>query len=213
MKNKQSTKSLGNKKITKWLSAVILMVLVIAGSSIWDNKENWWPTPHSTKSSNIANTTQGPYQLYGKVSHVGDGDTINIYVDGQRQRIRLANIDAPETGGRADRPGQSYADKSRDALAEMVLNKTMTLHCFEKDHYDRHVCNIPLLNGGTANEQMVAKGLAWAYTGSNERYLRDKNLKNVQAQAKKERLGLWQDKKPIAPWTWRYDCWQKKQCD
>lgn len=212
MKRKTPIKGLKNKKVNKWLSAIILIVLVVAGSAIWDDK-GWWEAPTSNPSSNLPNTNAGPYQLHGKVSHVGDGDTINLYVNGQRQRIRLANIDAPETGGRADRPGQPYADKSKEALAKMVLNQTMTLLCFEKDHYDRHVCNIPLSGGKTANEQMVAKGWAWAYTGSNERYLRDKNLKNVQAQARKERLGLWQDKNPIAPWTWRYDCWQKKQCD
>lgn len=213
MKSKKPLKGLGNKKINQWLSAIILIVLVVAGSTAWNDKGTWWGLSPSTPSSEPVATTDDTYQLYGKVSHVADGDTINFYVNRQRQRIRLANIDAPESGGRADRPGQPYAKKSRDALSAMVLNKTMTLECFEKDHYDRHVCNIPLSEGKTANEKMVANGWAWAYTGSNERYLRDKNLKKVQAKAKKDNLGLWQGTKPIAPWTWRYDCWQKKQCD
>lgn len=202
-------------KANKWLSVVILIVLIVAGSTVWDDSDDsWWGALLSPPASDlITTTTNGTYKLHGKVSHVADGDTVNIYVNKQRQRIRLANIDAPETGGRADRPGQPYAEKSTEALSAMVLNKTMTLDCFEKDHYDRHICNIPLSEGKTVNEQMVAKGWAWAYTGSNERYLRDKNLKKVQAKAKKESLGLWQDTKPIAPWTWRYDCWQKKQCN
>lgn len=166
----------------------------------------------TTSSAPSAPRAKGPYELSGKVSHVADGDTINLYVNGEKHRIRLANIDAPESYGRSDRPGQPYADESTEALAAMVTDKTLTLQCFEEDHYGRHVCNIPY-DGTTANEMLVAQGLAWAYTGSNERYLRDKNLKNVQAKAKASGLGLWQQKNPIAPWTWRYDCWQKKQCN
>ena len=95
----------------------------------------------------------------------------------------------------------------------MVLNQHLRLECFEQDHYGRNVCNVILPDQRVANRVMVEQGWAWAYTGSNGRYLRDKSLIQVQEQAQKARRGLWQDKNPTAPWVWRVQCWQRKQCD
>lgn len=211
-------KLLKNKKTQAFLRSPkgvvtgLVVVIALAFFGIYPNDFGVGSGPSSSSTSS-APRAKGDYALHGAVIRVADGDTINLEVDGQRERIRLANIDAPESYGRSDRPGQPYAEASADALAAMVADKTLTLHCFEQDHYGRHVCNIPLANGKTANEELVAQGLAWAYTGSNERYLRDKTLKQVQAKAKKAGLGLWQDKNPTAPWTWRSECWQKKRCN
>ena len=46
---------------------------------------------------------------------------------------------------------------------------------------------------------MVKSGLAWVY----ERYAKNQNLYVYQEVAKSKNLGLWQSKKPIAPWVWR----------
>ena len=191
-----------NKKVATTLSVAV--VVAIIGADYYSNR------PIAT--NDLPAYPQGEYSLSGRITHVADGDTLNIQVNGQRERVRLANIDAPESEGRADRPGQPYAEESTQALAALVLNTNTSLHCFEKDHYGRHVCNIPLADGDTANRVLVEKGLAWAYTGSNERYLRDQSLKQVQAQAQRAGVGLWQQKNPIAPWVWRVQCWQKKQC-
>lgn len=190
----------------------VVLVLALLFTQMWPNAS----LPPESAVSSTASTAlkiKGEYLLEGQVSHVADGDTINLMVQGERQRIRLANIDAPESYGRSDRPGQPYAEDSTKALAAMVGNQRLTVHCFEQDRYGRHVCNVLLPNGKVANEELVAQGLAWAYTGSNERYLRDKSLKQVQAQAQAAGVGLWQGKNPTAPWVWRSECWQKKQCN
>lgn len=207
---KASLNKIAKNKKTSTSVAVVVSILLVAITYWPDNKTSVAPASVATNSAPRA---KGPYQLQGTVSHVADGDTINLQVNGQRERIRLANIDAPESGGRADRPGQAYADQSQKTLAALVLDKTVTLNCFEQDHYGRNVCEIPLPDGSTVNQLLIEKGMAWAYTGSGGRYLRDKSLVSVQEQAAKARRGLWQDKKPVAPWVWRVECWQKKQCD
>ncbi|MEZ2721830.1 thermonuclease family protein [Paenalcaligenes hominis] len=193
---------------------VVSLVLVALGIG---TTSDYLDLPGVNAPSNSTTTVKRPkgeFVLEGRITHVADGDTINIQVAGVRERVRLANIDSPETTGRADRPGQPYANEAQQALERMVLNKNLRLRCFEQDHYGRNVCDIPLPNGKTANQQMVEQGWAWAYTGSNERYLRDKSLKAVQARAQQQRIGLWQAKKsPIAPWVWRVQCWQQKKCD
>lgn len=192
------------------VSAVLVSLGIGTGSDYVDLPGFKAPSTSTT----TVKRPKGEFELKGKITHVADGDTVNIEVAGVRERVRLANIDSPETTGRADRPGQPYADDAQGALEKMVLNKVLALRCFEQDHYGRNVCDIPLPNGNTANQQMVEQGWAWAYTGSNERYLRDKSLKAIQKRAQQQRIGLWQAKKtPIAPWVWRVQCWQQKKCD
>lgn len=202
-----------NAKLKQWLrtplgkiiGAVIVLAAAVGGFLAEDSS--------TSTSTTTVTRAKGPFVLEGPITHVADGDTINIQVNGQRERVRLANIDAPESEGRSDRPGQPFAEESQQALAKMVLNQHLRLECFEQDHYGRNVCNVILPDQRVANRVMVEQGWAWAYTGSNGRYLRDKSLIQVQEQAQKARRGLWQDKNPTAPWVWRVQCWQRKQCD
>ncbi len=154
----------------------------------------------------------GSYTLTGRIIQVSDGDTINILVDRQTHRVRLASIDAPETGHGSARPGQPFGEASRKNLAQHVAGKTLTLVCYEKDHYGRDVCDIPVDNT-TANRLQVQSGMAWANQQGGGKYLRDRSLPALENQARSARAGLWVEPKPVAPWVWRQICWQKHQCD
>lgn len=153
----------------------------------------------------------GQYALTGKVVQVSDGDTINLLVDKTQHRIRLASIDAPETSHGSDRPGQPFGEASRKNLADYVAGKTLTLTCYEKDHYGRDVCDVPA-NGTTANRLQVQDGMAWANQQAKGKFLRDKVLVGVQNDAQKKKLGLWAEPGAVAPWEWRVVCWQNKKC-
>ncbi|MEY3628875.1 MAG: hypothetical protein RLY91_641 [Pseudomonadota bacterium] len=153
----------------------------------------------------------GQYALTGKVVQVSDGDTINLLVDKTQHRIRLASIDAPETSHGSDRPGQPFGEASRKNLADYVAGKTLTLTCYEKDHYGRDVCDVPA-NGTTANRLQVQDGMAWANQQAKGKFLRDKALVGVQNDAQKKKLGLWAEPGAVAPWEWRVVCWQNKKC-
>ncbi|MEI8402568.1 MAG: thermonuclease family protein [Alcaligenaceae bacterium] len=153
----------------------------------------------------------GQFTLTGKIIQVSDGDTINILVNQQTHRIRLASIDAPETAHGSARPGQPYGEASRKHLAEHVAGKTLTLICFEKDRYEREVCDVPV-GDTTANRLQVQHGMAWANQQGGGKYLRDHSLIELEKKAKQEKLGLWAEPQAIAPWVWRFECWQKQKC-
>jgi endonuclease YncB( thermonuclease family) len=153
----------------------------------------------------------GQYTLTGKIVQVSDGDTVNILVNHETHRIRLASIDAPETAHGSARPGQPYGEASRKHLADHVAGKTLTLICFEKDQYGRDVCDIPV-GETTANRLQVEHGMAWANQQGGGKYLRDHQLVELQAKAKQAKLGLWVEPRAIAPWVWRHECWQKQKC-
>lgn len=151
------------------------------------------------------------YEITGKVVRVADGDTITVRQGSENHRVRLASIDAPEKAHGSDRPGQPYAEASRLFLAEQVAGKQVTLECFEKDRYGRHICDV-LLGEVTANQLLVSAGMAWANRQGKDKYLRDRGLLSIQNDAKLNKRGLWAEPDPVAPWVWRYECWRQKQC-
>ncbi len=187
---------LRNRTLTAMMALSLLTSFVVTGST--------------AQAANPSATT--PYTLTGRVVQVSDGDTINILVERETHRIRLASIDAPETGHGSARPGQPFGEASRKFLAEHVAGKTLTLLCFEKDQYGRDVCDVPV-DGTTANRLQVQGGMAWANQQGGGKYLRDRSLPTLEKQAQAARAGLWAEPNPVKPWVWRYQCWQKHQCE
>jgi len=126
-----------------------------------------------------------------QVVTVGDGDSLVVLQGGERVRIRLAEIDAPERG-------QPWGDRARAALADKVLDKRVRLDVIDVDRYGRRVAHV-WLGDRHINRELVREGHAWAYT----RHLRDRTLAADEAQARQQRLGLWRLPDPVEPWRWR----------
>ena len=137
-----------------------------------------------------ANRSVGPHLW--RVVGVHDGDTVTCLDESnQQQKVRLAEIDAPEIG-------QDYGKVSREVLAEMVFGKTVDVTEDGKDRYGRWIGHLSL-NGVDVNRQMIATGNAWHYGD----YSRDTSLAALQSQAQSQRLGLWAQPSPVAPWDFR----------
>ena len=153
--------------------------------------------------------------LQGRVVHVDDGDTIVLLLANKEQmKVRLSSIDAPETshlGHGEGRVGQPFADVAKRHLAGLAKGRDATATCFEQDQYARSICEI-FVGGHSLNRTMVRDGMAWANGAANGKYLRDPDLVQLQALAKAQRLGLWRDAEPVAPWMWRKNCWREKLC-
>jgi endonuclease YncB( thermonuclease family) len=49
------------------------------------------------------------------------------------------------------------------------------------------------------NAQLVREGMARVF----RRYTKDATLYAIEADAKEQKRGLWQDPNPIPPWEWR----------
>ncbi len=163
----------------------------------------------------VAGPAQGAsaqYELAGRVVRVSDGDTFNVLVQGRQQRVRMASIDAPEVTKDKERPGQPYAQASRDALASLISGKDLVLVCYERDRYERNICDVPLADGMTANQKQVENGMAWANMEGRGKFMRDARLPSLEQQARRAGRGIWRQPEPVPPWVWRYQCWQQQQC-
>jgi len=130
--------------------------------------------------------------INGKVTAVKDGDTIEVLVAKKLYRIRLDGIDCPEMK-------QPYGAKAKAFASALVFGKMVNVHIKNKDRYNRHVGIVYLPDGKNLNRELVKAGLAWHYKA----YSKDKDLASLEQQARKRKLGLWQDKNPIAPWSYR----------
>ncbi len=125
-----------------------------------------------------------------KVIKISDGDTITILTQQRKQiKVRFYGIDAPELK-------QPYGKKSKQFLANLIAGEVVEVDENGKDRYKRTIGTI-YLNGADINAQMVENGYAWAYRKFSKKYTPQ------ESQAKKQRLGLWQDKEPVPPWEWR----------
>lgn len=130
--------------------------------------------------------------LSGKVVRVADGDTVTLLAGGNKQhRVRLAEIDAPESG-------QAFGRKSRDSLNRMCAGQSASVHVQDIDRYGRVVGRVVCSGVDTSVEQ-VRLGMAWVY----DSYVRDRSLYKFQSSAREKRIGLWSDSSPVKPWEWR----------
>ncbi len=130
-------------------------------------------------------------EFSGKVIGVTDGDTIKVLVNKESVTVRLEGIDAPESG-------QSYGKKSKEALAEMVASKTVTVKKTGTDKYKRTL-GIVIVGDADANAKMVEDGWAWHFKKYND----EERLAKLEDAARKAKRGLWADEKPLAPWEYR----------
>ena len=136
--------------------------------------------------------------IQGKVVSVADGDTITVLdAEKTQHKIRLQGIDAPEKA-------QAFGAKSKQALYEMVHGKTVQVSFEKSDKYGRILGKV-LLDGQDICHQQIKAGLAWHYKKYlNQQPLADRDAYSAsETAAKNEKLGLWSDPRPVAPWDFR----------
>ena len=136
--------------------------------------------------------------IQGKVVSVADGDTITVLdAEKTQHKIRLQGIDAPEKA-------QAFGAKSKQALYEMVHGKTVQVSFEKSDKYGRILGKV-LLDGQDICHQQIKAGLAWHYKKyQNQQPLVDRDAYSAsETAAKNEKLGLWSDPRPMAPWDFR----------
>lgn len=97
------------------------------------------------------------------IASVHDGDSIRL-CDGER--IRIANIDAPEMPGspKCERGRNGWCDyrlaeQSRDALQDLLASGTVKIVRLGQDAYGRTLATVTV-NGKDAGKYLVSRGLA-----------------------------------------------------
>jgi micrococcal nuclease len=131
--------------------------------------------------------------LVGKVIRVTDGDTITILTSAGKEKIRFAQIDAPETShfGSASQP---YGKEAGVYLRQLISNQNVRVEVETVDQYGRNVGTV-FVNGTNVNREMVKNGFAWVY----RQYAHDAELLDLEKSARARQIGLWSLDNPIYP--------------
>lgn len=142
----------------------------------------------------FAATQSDAADLTGRVVGVSDGDTITLLtIEKQTIKIRLAEIDAPESG-------QPYGSKSKQVLSDLVFGQEIRVSVQTTDRYGRTVGR-PYIGDLDVCEEMIRTGAAWVY----RQYLQDRSLLELESAAKTSRKGIWglSEAQQVPPWDWR----------
>jgi micrococcal nuclease len=139
----------------------------------------------------------GAETFKASVIAVIDGDTVMVLQGNKKVTIRLANIDAPEKM-------QAWGSESRAALSKLVLRKVVRVTSRAVDDYGRVVAQLELDDGSgrapiNASHEQVRLGMAWA----DPFHLADQRVMQLQTEAQRSRLGLWNQVNPQPPWAYR----------
>ena len=129
--------------------------------------------------------------ITGKVVSAHDGDTLTVLEGTTQIKVRLAEIDAPELK-------QAFGQRARQALGERLQGKQVRVEWEKRDKYGRTLGTV-YLGEESINLWQVRNGWAWQY----KQYSKSETLKRAEEQARKEKVGLWQDVNPVPPWEWR----------
>ncbi len=129
--------------------------------------------------------------IVGNVVGVHDGDTLTLRTINETPKVRLFGIDTPELG-------QPFGNNAKQALSSLVFGKSVTISSSGKNRYDRTL-GVVFLGNGNVNAQMIRMGMAWHY----KQYSNSVPMQQFEDYARANRIGLWADPNPIAPWDWR----------
>ena len=184
----------------KYLLALLAAVAAFAAhlgyaeSSAWLQQGAQW-----LRQAETAAPAPSAAHFQARVTAVHDGDSVRATDrHGQRHKIRLAYIDAPELQ-------QAHGMAARDALRRLIDGQQVEVVVFDTDQYGREVAQIRL-RGRDINLAQIEEGHAWHYVSIAKRR-QDKAdfaaYSHAEAGARSSRFGLWRVQSPQAPWAYR----------
>jgi micrococcal nuclease len=121
----------------------------------------------------------GAFTLHGNVTHVVDGDTVDVRLDnGRRERVRLIGIDTPEVGQCGFAKASGYAHTvALGRTAVLVGDATQTT----RDRYGRLLAYV-WAGGRDLGYQQLERGFARVY-------VYDRPFQRLPAYRRAERAG------------------------
>ncbi len=138
--------------------------------------------------------------INAKVIKVSDGDTITVSYNNQDFKVRLLDVDTPESV-KAGVEAQPYSIEASNFTKKMLSDKTVRL-IFEKgttDQYGRLLAHLVLEDGTFYNATLVQKGYAISVFYSPNTLLK-KYYADLQDKAIADKAGFWslpEDERPF----------------
>lgn len=129
----------------------------------------------------------------GTVVRVVDGDTVDVAIGGEVERVRLIGIDTPETV-RPNTPIECFGKQASAFTGQLLGGQTVAIEADpsqdSRDKYGRLLAYLWLADGRMANMELVAGGYAYEYT-YDQPYKYQAQFRQAQREAQAAQRGLW----------------------
>jgi len=129
-----------------------------------------------------------------KVIRILDGDTMEILYKCKPIKVRLSHIDCPEKRG-----SQPFGNNAKKALSDLCFGQNVTVYGEKYDRNKRLIAIVVNHKKQIVNQEMIKRGMAWHF----KRYSKDLLYARLELEARRNKIGLWRDSNPVAPWDWR----------
>jgi len=161
---------------------VLVLALAVLAGALWSG---------GLFAGSASSPTPSPTDT-GVVTHLVDGDTLDVRINGVILRVRLLNVDTPETK-KPNTPVQCMGPEASARLAELApIGSTVELS-YDVDRLDRYGRTLALVTteaGADASETLASEGLGLAVRiGKNGAGY--PTVLAAEKRAQKLRLGLY----------------------
>jgi micrococcal nuclease len=131
-------------------------------------------------------------QAVGQVARVVDGDTVQVRLDGRRERVRYIGVDTPESV-KPGSPVQCFAKRASAFNSHLVAGERVRLvtDAERRDRYGRLLAYVYRVRDGLfVNAELVRRGYARTLTISPN-VAHAAELRRLAAAARRTGRGLW----------------------
>jgi len=136
-----------------------------------------------------------PAEKYYKVVKVVDGDTIDVSIDGQTERVRFLGINTPEVVD-PRKPVECFGREASTKAHELLEGREVELEAdatqTNRDKYNRLLRYARTREGLFYNLEIIKQGYAYEYTYDLP-YKYQVKFKAAQKEAQNKKVGLWAD--------------------
>ena len=171
------------------LQRLIVSLVILGASALTYYLQSHPAAQQSSTPNQVMGVTQPGYY---KVTHVADGDTISVDMNGKTETIRMIGVDTPESV-KPNSPVQCYGKEASDFTKQNLSNQTVRLEADptgdNRDKYDRLLRYVYLQDGTLWEQKLISEGYGFAYLSFQ--FTKQTDFASYQAHAKDAKLGLW----------------------
>lgn len=183
-------RSLSKRNSRIGISFLIALITLFFGNSAMQNTS-------SSKKTTVKKHTAPHIEadIFYSVTHIVDGDTVDVNINGETERIRLIGLNTPETVD-PRRPVECFGKEASDKAKSILTGQKVKIETDPtqgmRDKYGRLLAYIFLPDGTLFNKMMIEEGYGHEYT-YNLPYKYQAEFKAAQTRARENKTGLWAD--------------------
>jgi micrococcal nuclease len=173
-----------------WISVLIALITLLFGTNAVQKS-----APVSEKIIAEKSDPHIEANILYSVTHIVDGDTLNVDINGETKRIRLIGLNTPETVDprrQVECFGKEASEKAKKILTGQKVRIETDPSQGSRDKYGRWLAYVFLHDGTLFNKLMIEEGYGHEYTYRLP-YKYMEEFKVAETKARENKKGLWAD--------------------